>query len=546
MPPPANNENQGLKIAVACLAMLSVILAVMTYFGFKQYGEANKNYKTADTEAKTERQEREKIERILLGVKERFGLVKTEDSALVDAAKKYGDEVRKKVAASVDEALKAAQAYKDANGGSPKIDEIVATLNTINSAMNDPAQTITSLADRLQEVLHNQALIAVTLATEYKTVRTTLESVNGINNAKIQVESDALAQTKKDLNDEHDKHEIARQQLMAKVDALQSDANKYAQEIATLKNQIAQKDDDFKKQHDALLLIVNDLRDQLQKKETVLDKRDGLITFVDYDRNEVRTDLTRTTGAREQMIMTIFDKAAPGLPTDKPKGTIELIQVGPNGSLARIVNTTSSTNPIRVGDQVYSSSWDPNRPQQFALIGKIDINRDGRDDREDLKRMIRLAGGSVVYDLPPTSVGSETGKLTPAIAWYVVDDRLPYHPPNVKEGKMIGLEDEGFLKKRAAAIAQARLDGIRPKPVERLLNELGYVYGAQVPGQVEAADRKAIQSLLNPKGRIIIKDANAPAETKKEEGEAPEGDKKADENKPEAEKPDAEKPDTDK
>ena len=59
--------------------------------------------------------------------------------------------------------------------------------------------------------------------------------------------------------------------------------------------------------------------------------------------------------------LTIFDKAAPGLPTDKPKGTIELIQVGPNGSLGRIINTTSSTSPIRVGDQVYSSSWDPKR-----------------------------------------------------------------------------------------------------------------------------------------------------------------------------------------
>ena len=87
--------------------------------------------------------------------------------------------------------------------------------------------------DRLldQELLHNQALIAVNLGTEFKTVRTTLESVNGINTTKLQVETDALAQTKKDLNDEHDKNEVNHQRLIAKVDALQSDTNKQAQEI---------------------------------------------------------------------------------------------------------------------------------------------------------------------------------------------------------------------------------------------------------------------------------------------------------------------------
>ena len=62
---------------------------------------------------------------------------------------------------------------------------------------------------------------------------------------------------------------------------------------------------------------------------------------------------------------------------------------------------------------------------RFALVGKIDVNRDGRDDRQELKRMIEEAGGTVDFDLPPADLGKETGTLTPRIDWYITDDRMP-------------------------------------------------------------------------------------------------------------------------
>ena len=44
-------------------------------------------------------------------------------------------------------------------------------------------------------------------------------------------------------------------------------------------------------------------------------------------------------GARPQMHFTIFDQNAPGIPTDKPKGTIELIYVTDQYSIGKIVKT---------------------------------------------------------------------------------------------------------------------------------------------------------------------------------------------------------------
>ena len=126
-------------------------------------------------------------------------------------------------------------------------------------------------------------------------------------------------------------------------------------------------------------------------------------------------------GRRPQMKMTIFDARSPGIPTEKPKGNIELTSVGetvqrlpassrPTAQSTRSASAISSTRP----------AWSPNQPMRFALVGKMDVNRDSRDDRDELKRMIQEAGGTIDFDLPPADLGKETGALSPA-------DRLVRH-----------------------------------------------------------------------------------------------------------------------
>jgi hypothetical protein len=76
----------------------------------------------------------------------------------------------------------------------------------------------------------------------------------------------------------------------------------------------------------------------------------GFVTYVDYERREVLVNITRRQGARPQMTMSIFESAIPGIPTSKPKGMIELIEVGEQFSTARILKTNNPIEPIRVGD----------------------------------------------------------------------------------------------------------------------------------------------------------------------------------------------------
>ncbi len=207
---------------------------------------------------------------------------------------------------------------------------------------------------------------------------------------------------------------------------------------------------------------------------TSLDQPDGYVTFVDYDTKEVLVSITASMGAHPRMKMTIMDPHSPFIPTEKPKGSIELTSIGDTSSRARIIKTSNPADPIRVGDIVYTPAWSPNRPTRFALLGKIDVNRDGTDDRDELKRMIQEAGGSIDFDLPPPEVGKESGELGASTDWYVIDARLPLRRRLQRSGRS--------RYPRVGEVAKtARLLGVRPMPIERLLAYFGQEPNAQAP-----------------------------------------------------------------
>ncbi len=285
--------------------------------------------------------------------------------------------------------------------------------------------------------------------------------------------------------------------LVNQVGEFQTLVAQQQNKITELETQIARDTDDFKRQRTELLAQLTEWRRQVEKDEEIMDVPDGRIVFVDYVRSEVRTTLGRQQGARERMQFSVFDRNAVGLPTDKPKGVIELVRVNSNDSLARIVKTNTPSDPIRNNDFVYSAAWSADRPKRFALIGKIDMDQNGADDREDLKRLIRQAGGVIDYDLPPPGTGPETGKITGTTTFYVLDDRDPLRPPTGRSGEFPGTETTEWLQKKSQVLEDAQNRGVRPIAIARLLAYLGYSYGQSVPGRVEAIDREASDTLLH-------------------------------------------------
>jgi hypothetical protein len=131
--------------------------------------------------------------------------------------------------------------------------------------------------------------------------------------------------------------------------------------------------------------------------------------------------------------------------------------------------------------------------------------------------MIQAAGGIVDYDLPPPEAGKESGKLTGRDAWYVIDERMPFHEVYGQKFTRAS-ENADFLKKQTEAVREARLNGVRPMPIERLLPFLGYDYLAPVRGATEAQDIQALKRVLAPRQENRAPAPAAPKEeTPKEE-----------------------------
>ena len=74
-----------------------------------------------------------------------------------------------------------------------------------------------------------------------------------------------------------------------------------------------------------------------------------------------------------------------------------------------------------------------------------------------------------------------------------------------------------LAQRMGEVIKEARLDGIRPMPIERLLNFLGYDINTPVLGRSEAVNEKALNRVTAKKPQLTPGAAGAAGATPKEE-----------------------------
>jgi len=496
----AANESQGLKIAVVAFIVLTVILTVTSYFLYSAYSAADARLTSANEQVA----EKSKASSMAINqyedVRGKVGTKNQEYDQVkeeINAHFKKMDQRLEAVTNAVNAAVQKAQA--DGAQGTELEEAKQNVQKIIGSLRSEPNKSYISSIDRMQELFENLALLTTELSLNYVNLRKSLESATSVAKAQVDVEANAAQKSQADVLGEQKKHEDERGILVTKVGELQAANDKQATEIANKDAKIKQQDEDFTRKQETLTTIIREQRDQLERKELILDRPDGYVTYVDYERREVLVSLNRRQGARPQMKMTIFDAKSPGIPTEKPKGSIELTQVGDQFSAARIVKTYNSIDPIRVGDIVYSAAWSPNQPMRFALVGKMDVNRDGRDDRDELKRMIQEAGGTVDFDLPPADIGKETGTLSPRIDWYVIDNRTPLRETFSAKNPAVEVSQEKLNQRVGEIVREARLNGVRPMTIEHLLAFLGYDMNAPLLGRAEGVDSSALRRLTAPR-----------------------------------------------
>lgn len=520
MPPNTGNESQGLKIATILLSILSFILAITTYFGFSNAAAEAEKAAKADKDKGEAQRLVDQVQRASTTLRNIAGYEKldaTDSEGLEKATKTDRIAIKNKVQAIAGEINRVVNDVA-AKGGDKSLSDIQKLVNDTSNGLKDENQSLKAMLERMAELVKQNTQLTTAMALDNLAMRRSLELVNQVNQDKLKVAEDARDKANEDLRNNITKSEDARKAELARHEEDRSQLRNVNTKNSELEGTVAQMKDQHGRDTKTLLNQLADAKTREAKKDTVLDVADGHVTYVDYKRNEVRLDLTRSQGIRPSMRFAIFDRTAQGLPTDRPKAMVKIIQVGDKDSVATIENAGNEfdrafmiAHPIYAGDQVYSSVWNPNDPKRVALVGPIDINRAGIDDRADLKRLIEQAGGVVVYDLPPPRKGKEFGNPNDlSISFYVVDERTPIFKERVKEDTSD--EYREFEDRKKEVINTFRQGGITPIPVERLLPMLGYSYGMRKPGKPEAFNRNTSERLTNPFGKKAATGTEAGAE----------------------------------
>jgi hypothetical protein len=514
----SGNDSQGLKIAVAIFVSLTVILAVATYFMYSEYSKASEQLVAAKSEAQQKTQVASQALTDFRTLRDRAGYAdKSEPKAVQDEIAKDQQALVDKMNAVEAEMGQLVAKAQQAGASAAEIETFRSNLEQIRQRFQDESTqspTFRASLDTAIDLAANQARLTTALAVDNMALRQRLAAIDSVNKAELDVQTGAVQKATGDLQGQIAKYDQIYQDQRVELDQLQTERATLIAQVDNLTTQIEQEKAQYQDTRTKLLAELQSWRTRAEQKENVLDVKDGSILNVDNSQRQVLTDVNRGMGARPQMILSVFDRDATGLPSDKPKARVKLIQVGEKQSLAVIEEQFDPRNPLRAGDQLYSAAWSPNEPILFALIGKIDINRDSRDDRNDLKALIRAAGGAVEYDLPPPGEGPETGELTARTSWYIVDDREPIRRTTDSARK----NDFGFAEdlatfnvKQTEAIQKARELGVRPMPLTRLLPSLGYSFGMTIPGGIEARNDRAINEILNPGGSRVPAPEPAPA-----------------------------------
>lgn len=147
---------------------------------------------------------------------------------------------------------------------------------------------------------------------------------------------------------------------------------------------------------------IDKLRDKLKNLTRVsFETPDGYVRWVDNTARTVSLNIGSADGLRVRTTFSVYRKDNNGMArgAEDIKGQLEVTKIiGSHQSEARILED-DIYSPITKGDPVYTPLWSPGRAEVFAIVGNIDLDRDGISDRERFRDIIASAGATLSHEV---------------------------------------------------------------------------------------------------------------------------------------------------
>lgn len=278
----------------------------------------------------------------------------------------------------------------------------------------------------------NQADIAAATA-EGVQARTTKEAIasliqdGGTKAKQIASLTTAVADEKKsfddrvaNLNKDLDAAKADKEQAVkAKEDAIKSKSeevkskqatiDKLNKDLQTLNNEFSDSKtawDNERKKFEGEIVQYNDQIDRLRERLKNLTKEsfevpDGFVTWVDNTTKTASINLGSADGLRPRVSFSVYRKEHNGVgrgPEDI-KAQIEVIKITGAHSAEAKIRGDDPFQPLAKGDPIYTPLWSPGIREKFAIVGLVDLDKDGISDRERFHDIIAAAGGTVSQEV---------------------------------------------------------------------------------------------------------------------------------------------------
>ena len=141
-----------------------------------------------------------------------------------------------------------------------------------------------------------QTELTIALLGDNADLRQTLEGVDATNDAKVKQAEAEAKKAREEQTAEHATYEGERKSFLDKLASFQDQNGKQAAEIASLKGDIERINQDNQKTVKQLLAQLKEQQRQIGKDESVIQRAQGHVTYVDYTRKEIRTTLNLRNG----------------------------------------------------------------------------------------------------------------------------------------------------------------------------------------------------------------------------------------------------------
>ncbi len=419
----AARENQGLQIALIIFVILTIVLIVATYFTFTSYAEERDKAKSL-AEAKSSSDTA--AQRAIADAEEMTLLVSGDPKETLEGVK---EAARNEMQVHGEGLVESKQNYRD---------------------------LIKTMAAKMRELENENAKLSDDTAKLTAQLKTNEEAAQ----AEVAKYVAKLTETAGDLEAERkkfgeDRSEVTTQmsQLTDKFKATEAERDRTVEQS---KGQIASLSTNLQQTEQLLVR----LRDKDAADAKANEYPDGKVTRVNQRTRLVWLDVGPADGLRNQTSFVIVAPEDGNPIKSEPKGIIQVVRLTDDHQAeARIVEDDLS-NPIMPGDNIFSTVWDAGRRDHFALVGKMDIDEDGEDDRKLIQNLISLNGG--VVDAAIAVDGTKTGQMTIDTKYLVRGKR-----PDAESS-------EADVRAYSEMLGEAQKLGVKEMDVDEFLKYMGY------------------------------------------------------------------------